>query len=97
MDHVNNAVYADWLDEAVIVGRRRGRPSGPSRASCGWSTRGPPSPPRSSSPMPGRTAAAWVCRVADADGSDLLRARLEPIGGHGRGIARHARPGWRSR
>ena len=60
MDHVNNAVYADWLDEAVIaaggaVRRVRAR----SRAWPGSSTPAPPSPARDSSrPRPGRMTTA---------------------------------------
>ena len=42
MDHVNNAVYADWLDETLLVGPA-GRPRRASRAWCGSSTPGRPS------------------------------------------------------
>jgi len=74
MDHVNNAVYADWLDEVVAapVGRRR---SARSRASCASSTRGPRSRPRPSSarrgcrPAPGPAA----CRTR-RDSSSCGRA-----------------------
>jgi acyl-CoA thioesterase FadM len=79
MDHVNNAVYADWLDEAVIaagghddvrtiprVARldyARAVESGATVEVVTW--RGPDG--------------SWSCRIADAGGADLLRARSEPL------------------
>jgi acyl-ACP thioesterase len=76
MDHVNNGVYADWLDEAVIasgglaavrslprVARleyARAAESGATVETATW-----PEPDGS-----------WACRIADAAGADLLRARL---------------------
>ena len=79
MDHVNNAVYADWLDEAVIaagdVAGDAGRPApGPAgvRAS-------PPSAARPSRPRPGATDDGWSCRLADADGDGAApRAAGDP-------------------
>jgi len=76
MDHVNNAVYADWLDEAVIG-------SGDTVA-----TRGVPRVARleyAASAAAGSRASAfvwadeggWSFLVRDAAGHDLLRARLE--------------------
>jgi len=76
MDHVNNAVYADWLDEAVLA------------AGGASATRAVPRVVQldyARAAEPAATLAAdvwldggtWVCRVADANGSDLLRARLE--------------------
>ena len=82
MDHVNNAVYADWLEERVIAagGRAdvraiprvarleyaRAAEAGATVEATTWRERDGP----------------WSCRIADADGADLLRARLEagPIG-----------------
>jgi acyl-CoA thioesterase FadM len=77
MDHVNNAVYADWLDEQVIAA---------------GDTDAVRTIPRVSRLEYARAAAAgatvvahvwrddpgWSCRIADEGGSDLLRARLEP-------------------
>jgi acyl-ACP thioesterase len=79
MDHVNNAVYADWLDEQVIaaggLGEVRAVPrlvrleyaraaeAGSSVDAVTW--RG--------------ADGGWSCRITDAAGTELLRARLEPI------------------
>ncbi|MGH2473824.1 MAG: acyl-ACP thioesterase domain-containing protein [Candidatus Limnocylindrales bacterium] len=78
MDHANNAVYADWLDERVIadggVADVRALPrvvrleyaraveAGATIEATAW--RAPDG--------------SWSCRITDADGVDLLRARLEP-------------------
>ncbi len=78
MDHVNNAVYADWLDEQVIaaggladvraIPRRtrleyaRAAEAGATVEAVTW-----PEPER-----------GWSCRIADEAGTELLRARLEP-------------------
>jgi acyl-ACP thioesterase len=82
MDHVNNAVYADWLDEAIGATGTAGTP-GPSAVTA---------VPRlarleyARAASPGarviaevwRDGPAWSCRLSDDDG-DLLRARLEPL------------------
>jgi acyl-ACP thioesterase len=79
MDHVNNAVYADWLDEAVL------------NAAGAAAVRAIPRLVRLDYPraaVPGQSllvevwpvAGAWSCRVSDASG-DLLRASLEPLTG----------------
>jgi acyl-ACP thioesterase len=79
MDHVNNAVYADWLDERVI------------RAGGTDMVRHIPRTVRleyARAVEGGATVVAdvwpdadgWSCRLADADGADLLRARLEVAG-----------------
>ena len=76
MDHVNNAVYADWLDEQVLaaggeaavraiprVARleyARAAEAGAMVVADTW-----------------QDGAGWLCRIADADGNDLLRARLD--------------------
>jgi acyl-ACP thioesterase len=79
MDHANNAVYADWLDEQVIV---TGGDDGVS------STRSLPRLVRLEYVRAAdrRTAisgwtwrqgdGSWACRLSDADGADLLRATL---------------------
>jgi acyl-ACP thioesterase len=79
MDHVNNAVYADWLDEQVIAGGgladvraiprlarleyARAAEAGSAVEAVTWRD------------MDG----GWSCRIADTSGSELLRARLERI------------------
>jgi acyl-CoA thioesterase FadM len=81
MDHVNNAVYADWLEERIIaagglsdvrsiprVARldyARAAEAGATVEATTW--RDPDGP--------------WSCRIADTGGADLLRARLEPGSG----------------
>lgn len=79
LDHVNNAVYADWVEEAVLAG-----PAG--RAAIG-------ALPRrlrleyALAAGPGDRVAAtcwaadagWSCRIVRlGDGAELVRARLEP-------------------
>jgi acyl-ACP thioesterase len=77
MDHVNNAVYADWLDEQVIAAGgvdsvraiprvmrleyARAAEAGATVVAETW-----------------RDESGWSCRVGDVGGTDLLRARLEP-------------------
>jgi acyl-ACP thioesterase len=76
MDHVNNAVYADWVEERVLAGggatdvraipRRlgleyaRAAAAGATVSATAW--REPAGP--------------WACRIAEPDGGDVLRARL---------------------
>jgi acyl-ACP thioesterase len=77
MDHVNNAVYADWLDEQVIAAGgvdavrtiprvirleyARAAEAGATVVADTW-----------------RDDPGWSCRITDVGGTDLLRARLEP-------------------
>jgi acyl-ACP thioesterase len=76
MDHVNNAVYADWVEEQVLAGggatnvraipRRlgleyaRAAAAGATVSATTWREPGGP----------------WACRIAEPDGGDVLRARL---------------------
>ncbi|HEV7603689.1 MAG TPA: acyl-ACP thioesterase domain-containing protein [Candidatus Limnocylindrales bacterium] len=76
MDHVNNAVYADWLDEAVLgVGGAAAVRMVPRLVRLEYA--------RAAEPMATIVAEtwqdgeAWSCRIAQPDGVDLLRARLE--------------------
>jgi acyl-ACP thioesterase len=81
MDHVNNAVYADWVDERLLgaggeadvraiprtmrLEYARAVDRGATVLVDAW-----------------RDAGGWSCRVRDEAGVDCLRARLEPgIGG----------------
>jgi acyl-ACP thioesterase len=76
MDHVNNAVYADWLEERVIaiggledvraiprlvrLEYARAAEAGATVEATAWRD----------------GDGTWACRIADRDGADLLRARL---------------------
>jgi acyl-ACP thioesterase len=81
MDHANNAVYADWLEESVIMS---GRDDGIAM------TRVLPRLVRLEYARAAERGATivvqswpdddgWTCRITDAAGEDLLRARLGPI------------------
>lgn len=77
MDHVNNAVYADWFDEAILAaGGADATRAVPRLVQLDYA--------RAAEPAANlvvdvwRDDGTWVCRVVDANGSDLLRARLEP-------------------
>ena len=78
MDHVNNAVYADWLDETLLVaGGAAATRAVPRLVRLEYARAAEPAARLVADAWP--DGGAWVCRVADADGSDLLRARLEPL------------------
>jgi acyl-ACP thioesterase len=76
MDHVNNAVYADWVEEQVFAGggptdvraipRRLGLEY--ARAAAAGAT--------VSATTWREPSGRWLCRVAEPDGNDVLRARL---------------------
>ena len=77
MDHVNNAVYADWLDEAVLTaGGNAAVRAVPRLVRLDYARAAEPAATLVTDVWPDHDA--WVCRVAEADGADLLRARLEP-------------------
>ncbi len=79
MGHVNNAVYADWVDESVIAAGdptsvrsiprllrleyARAAEAGAQVHTVAWSD----------------DKGGWSCRVADGTGPELIRARLEPL------------------
>lgn len=79
MNHVNNGVYLDWLDEAVAAAGTAGeaatarlprtyrleylRPAGPGAALVAAAWRDGP---------------GWAHRLTDQEGADLLRGRLDP-------------------
>jgi acyl-ACP thioesterase len=77
MDHVNNAIYADWLDEAVMAaGDLAAVRAVPRLTRLEYA--------RAAEPGAGVASSAWrdgegrwSCRIADAGDLDLLRARLE--------------------
>jgi acyl-ACP thioesterase len=81
MDHANNAVYGDWLEERIIdAGGAAGVAA----------TRAIPRLARLEYARPADSGATvhattwlaadggWSCRLTDPSGVDLLRARLEP-------------------
>jgi acyl-ACP thioesterase len=77
MDHVNNAVYADWLDEAVIgAGDTRATRAIPRLALLEYPAAAGPGTRVTVDAWP--DPAGWSFRVRDGSGRDLLRARLEP-------------------
>ena len=78
MDHVNNAVYADWLDEAILAApAARRRPGDPPAGAARVRPGSRSGRDRRCRRLAGRTAAG-PAGSPDADG-DLLRARLEPL------------------
>ena len=77
MDHVNNAVYSDWLDEAVLAaGGNEAVRAVPRLVRLEYARAAEPASHLVADTWP--DGDAWVCRIAEADGADLLRARLEP-------------------
>jgi acyl-ACP thioesterase len=77
MDHVNNAVYADWLDEAVIAAGGTSAVGGlPRLARLEYARAAAPGSTVVAEVWP--DGPAWSCRLSD-DGGDLMRARLEPL------------------
>lgn len=77
MDHANNAVYADWLEEGVIdaggVDATRAIPRTARLEYARAAERG--------SELVALTwpdALGWSCRISGEDGTELLRARLAP-------------------
>ena len=78
MDHVNNAVYADWLDEAVLMaGGAAAVRAIPRLARLEYARAAEPGASLVAEAW--RDETAWSCRVTDPAGADLLRARLEPF------------------
>jgi acyl-CoA thioesterase FadM len=77
MAHANNAVYADWLEEAVIeAGDEQAVRCIPRLARLEYARAAEPGIDLVLSTW--HASDGWSFRVADPDGVDLLRARLEP-------------------
>lgn len=75
--HVNNAVYADWLEEAVIeAGDASATRSVPRLARLEYAAAADPGDALDAAAWP--ASGGWSFRVRDGAGQDLLRARLEP-------------------
>ena len=78
MDHVNNAVYADWLDEAAIVaGGVAAVRAVPRLARLEYARAAEPGARLVAEAWP--DASGFCCRLTDHDGAELLRARLGPL------------------
>jgi acyl-ACP thioesterase len=80
LDHVNNAVYADWFDEAVAAaepGASELVRSLPRRVRLEYALAAEPAERLAS--VAWRDGSGWACRIERmADGADMLRARIEP-------------------
>jgi acyl-ACP thioesterase len=78
MAHVNNAVYADWIDEAVIAAGDPGAVGAIPRAMrLDYALAAEPG-----ATLEGRAwvdAEGWSFRLADGGGPEMLRARLGPL------------------
>ena len=79
LDHVNNAVYADWFDEAVLAadpGARSLARAVPRRVRLEYALAAEPGERLDT--VTWQDEGGWSCRaVRAADGTDVLRARLE--------------------
>jgi len=79
MDHANNAVYADWLDEAIIrAGAESAVRAIPRLARLEYARSAERDATVTSEAWPDADGAGWSVRISD-DAGDLLRARLEPM------------------
>ena len=82
LDHVNNAVYADWFDEAVAAADpdgAEGARSSPRRVRLEYAQAAEPGEHMET--VTWRDDGGWSCRAVRAtDGTDILRARLEWAG-----------------
>lgn len=77
MDHVNNAVYADWLDEAVLAaGDDEAVRRSPRLARLEYARSAEPAAALSASVW--QDDDGWSYRLCERTGGELLRARLEP-------------------
>jgi acyl-CoA thioesterase FadM len=85
MDHVNNAVYADWLEEQVLAAGGAAGAAAiraiPRLARLEYARAAEPGAAVDGTTWPDREAPdRWSCRLSDpGTGNDLLRARLEPL------------------
>lgn len=77
MDHVNNAVYADWLEERILAaGGEDDVRSIPRLARLEYARAAEAATTVSAETW--RDGDGWACRIADG-GGDLLRARLSRL------------------
>jgi acyl-CoA thioesterase FadM len=82
MDHVNNAAYADWLEERVLAaGRDAGRRAVraiPRTVRLEYARAAEPGAEMAAVTWADGDGRGWSCRIVDSDDRDVLRARLEP-------------------
>ncbi len=80
MEHVNNAVYADWFDEAVLGAGDSSAVRGvPRLVRLEYARAVEANAVIESTAWPGSgNNGGWSARIADGGGTELLRARLEP-------------------
>lgn len=77
MAHVNNAVYADWLEEAVIAAGAGDAPGTlPRLVRLEYAAAADATAQLSGDVW--RASGGWSFLLRDAAGQELLRARLEP-------------------
>ena len=82
LGHVNNATYADWLEEAVVATAddmgANAVGSLPRRVRLEYARPAAPGDRLETAVWP--DAGGWSCRIGRAhDGAELLRARVEPM------------------
>ena len=79
MDHVNNAVYADWVDERILsLGGEADVRAIPRTIRLEYARAVEAGSTVLAEAWPDE--AGWSCLIRDAAGADYLRARLEPGG-----------------
>jgi acyl-ACP thioesterase len=86
MDHVNNAVYLDWLEEAVLAAAPDRAAAGldvvPRRYRLEYAAAADGGMRVADAAWPDDGAAgAWSYRLSAIDGPELFRAALAPLGG----------------
>lgn len=78
MDHANNAVYADWMDEAIVrAGAEPAIRAVPRLARLEYARSAERDASVTAEAWPDADGVGWSCRLDAADGTALLRARLE--------------------
>ena len=78
MGHVNNAVYLDWIEEAVATAGATAALAGlPRRIAIEYAASAEPGDEVLAVAWP-ETGGWWIRISRPADGADLIRARLEP-------------------
>jgi acyl-ACP thioesterase len=81
MDHVNNAVYLDWLEDAVLAAGEASAELSlvPRRYSLEYAAAADAGMALSDAAW--RDDAGWRYRLTGTDGADVFRAAIDPPGG----------------